>query len=312
MKVSNKWTILLGIFLVCGFVGYYYLGGKRQTKNWQYVKVDTAPIRVTVPASGTIEPKNHITIMAPVNGRVDKLLYREGESVQKGAIVAWMSSADRAALLDMAKAQGAAAVKKWEREFRPTPIVTPATGVVIQTRVVPGQTVTTQTNLLEISDKLIVRAEVDETDIAQVKIGQSVEVNVDAFAESSFSGVVEHIAHKSKMSNNVTMYEVEITPNELDARIRAGMTANVKFIVEEKMNANVLPTFLASGFEDSEIELFVKNEDGEPKTRKVRVGKSNGDVVEILEGLSLNDVVMYLPVNFLNNVKSPLGLFQKK
>lgn len=304
-------SVVLVLAVLGGFLGFRYIKSGKEV-NWREVEVKTAPMRITVPAAGTIEPKNHIVVMAPVNGRVDKILVEEGQRVKEGQIIAWMSSADRAALLDMAKAQGAAAVKKWDEEFRPTPIVSPAAGLVIQNNIVPGQTVTTQSKLVEVSDELIVRAEVDETDIAQVRLGQKVDINVDAFADTSMIGRVTHIAHKSNMINNVTMYAVEIRPEKMDANIRAGMTASVNFVIQEKSDAKVLPTWIASGYEDAELKLFVKDDSGRAKEKTVRVGKSNGDFIEILEGLSLSDVVMYLPVEILTESKSPLGLFQKK
>ncbi len=312
--MKRKYLILVAVVasLAGSYAGYQMYANNTKEESWEELQVSTAPIRVTVPASGSIEPENHITVMAPVNGRIERVLYDEGAKVKAGSVIAWMSSADRAALLDMAKAQGKKAYAKWSKEFRPTPIVAPTSGIVIKKRVVPGQTVTTQSKLYEISDRLIVRAEVDETDIAQVRLGQVVEINVDAFADDKLNGRVIHIAHKSKLSNNVTMYEVEIEPGELTTGIRAGMTASVKFVVEEKLKAKVLPTWLASGHEDTDISLFVRNSLGEPESRKVRVGKSIGNVVEILEGLSLSDIVLYAPVDFLTESKSPLGIFQGK
>jgi macrolide-specific efflux system membrane fusion protein len=67
---------------------------------------DEGPIEETVEATGTIVPLNRVEIKPPIAGRIERLLADEGDSVREGQILAWMSSDDRAAILDAARAQG--------------------------------------------------------------------------------------------------------------------------------------------------------------------------------------------------------------
>jgi macrolide-specific efflux system membrane fusion protein len=53
-------------------------------------------------------PQNRLEIKPPIAGRAEEVLVNEGELVKAGQIIAWMSSTDRAALLDAARAQGPA------------------------------------------------------------------------------------------------------------------------------------------------------------------------------------------------------------
>jgi membrane fusion protein, macrolide-specific efflux system len=63
-------------------------------------------IQTTISTTGTVLPKNRLEVKPPVAGRVDSILVQEGDHVKSGQIVAWMSSTERAALLDAARGQG--------------------------------------------------------------------------------------------------------------------------------------------------------------------------------------------------------------
>src|SRR5687768_2876573 len=64
------------------------------------------PIEQTVEATGSVAPLNRVEIKPPIGGRVEQLLVEEGDAVKAGQIVAWISSNDRAAILDAARARG--------------------------------------------------------------------------------------------------------------------------------------------------------------------------------------------------------------
>src|SRR6185295_987790 len=100
-------------------------------------------------------PLNRVEIKPPIAGRVEKLLVDEGAKVEAGQILAWLSSSDRAAILDAARAKGPAELKRWEDAYRPTPISAPLGGVVILRNAVIGETVDPGTVLFAISDTLI-------------------------------------------------------------------------------------------------------------------------------------------------------------
>ncbi|MFH1684552.1 MAG: efflux RND transporter periplasmic adaptor subunit, partial [Candidatus Margulisiibacteriota bacterium] len=154
------------------------------------VKVTLGTIKAQIPSTGVVEPRNRLEIKPPIAGRVDQVLVSEGQSVRKGQILAWMSSSDRAALLDAARAKGEEEVKKWEDVYKPTPIVAPLNGFIIQRAVEPGQTISTADPILVMADYLIVKAQVDETDIGSIRIGQDVNIELDAYPGQPIAGKV--------------------------------------------------------------------------------------------------------------------------
>lgn len=308
-----RYAILAFFAVVAGAgVWQYRAESARRARAWQSLPVEQGSFRVTVPATGAVEPENRIVVMAPVAGRIEDILVEEGGKVRRGQTLARMSSTDRAALLDMAEAQGLESRKRWAKEYLPTPILAPADGIVIKRGVVPGQTVGGQSALFEISDRLVIRAEVDETDIGKIRVKQAAQVRLDAYPELDLAGKVTKIAHQSQLTNSVTTYEVTIVPHELSAEIRSGMTVTVNFVVEEKPEAKLLPSWIASGLENGEVEVFVRGERGSPVKRKIRVGHNDGRRIEVLSGLELGEVIMYLPVKFLKEKASGFTIFGGK
>ncbi|NDG86305.1 MAG: biotin/lipoyl-binding protein, partial [Proteobacteria bacterium] len=58
----------------------------------------------SIVATGTVSPENRLVIKSPVAGRIEKILVKEGQKVWKGQVLAWISTTERAALLDSARA----------------------------------------------------------------------------------------------------------------------------------------------------------------------------------------------------------------
>jgi HlyD family secretion protein len=114
-----------------------------------------------------------------------------------------------------------------------TKIYSPIDGVVIQSRVMVGQTVqasmTTPTlfQLATAVETLKLSAGVDEADIGRVRPGQLVEFQVGTYGQELFKGTVEAIRLNASTSNNVVTYPVWINVPNPDLRLRPSMTAQV-------------------------------------------------------------------------------------
>ena len=119
-------------------------------------------------------------------------------------------------------------------------IYSPIDGVVLDRAVEVGQTVaasfSTPTLFTIAKDltKMQVEAAVDEADIGQVKIGQRVDFNVDAYTYETFEGTVNQIRMKATTTSNVVKYTVIISAPNPDQKLFPGMTANVTIITEEE------------------------------------------------------------------------------
>lgn len=293
--MKNKVLILVIILIVAG-AGLYIVNLRRGPSSGQIITTEIHPrhgdIRITFTTTGTVEPQNRLEIKPPINGRIEEILVKEGDKVAQGSIVAWMSSTDRAALLDSARAQGPEALAYWKEVYKATPLLSPINGEVIVRAVETGQTVSTSDAVIVISDRLIVKAQFDETDIGRVRLHQRAVMSLDAYPDVKIPGIIDHIAYESKLVNNVTIYEVEIIPQKVPPFFRSGMSATVEVLEKIKTDVMLIPLDAIISDGDKSYVL-VKNTAGqEPLKREITTGLSNGVMVEVITGLNMDDTVI--------------------
>lgn len=306
--MKNK-KIIIG-FLVLTILGggaYYYLKAPVESFFYSEVKVQRGDLIIKILSTGTVSPQNRLEIKPPVAGRIEEVLVSEGDKVSKGKTLAWISSNERAALLDAVRLQGADEIKKWENLYKATPVIAPIKGTIILRNVEAGQSFANTDPIFVMADRLAVKANVDETDIAQVKIGQKAVITLDAYPNSPIEGKVSHLAYDATVTNNVTTYIVDVIPNEIPDFMRSGMTSNVSIEVDGKQNIILLPKTTIVTDEQGDAVL-AKN--GESKSMiPVELGMDDGKMVEIVSGLNENDVVYLKSLQAKNDKKSSNPLF---
>lgn len=293
--MKKNWILFILILAIAGGAGWawknFHKNKKSKLGDMQFVSATQGSIEETVDSTGEVSPLNRVEIKPPIQGRVDKLLVDEGSVVKAGDILAWISSSDRAAILDAARAQGADQVKYWEDAYKPTPIVAPLSGVIILRNVVVGQTVDSSTVLFAMSDKLIVLAQVDESDIGRVKMGMESRITLDAYPSQPIRGKVFQILHEGKNVSNVITYGVKIEPREVPSFFRSQMTANISLIIRKQENAILIPSTAVQDV-NGEKRVLLPNPQGTPIPQVVETGIDNGQNIEIISGLNAGTQVM--------------------
>ena len=289
---KNKIKLLFVVVIILAIAGVLITRMKYKKSPDEVVKEITpfiGSIRTFISSTATVLPKNRLEIKPSVNGRIEKILVREGDKVKTGQILSLMSSTERAALLDAARGKGEESLKYWEETYKPIPLPAPIDGEVIVAKTQPGQTVTTSDAVVVLSDQLIVRAQVDETDIGKITSDMKAIITLSAYPDTKIKSSVEHIYYESKTVNNVTIYEVDLRPEEVPAFFRSGMNATVDFIEQDKENILLIP-IEAVHKEKEEAYCFVKQSDGaEPLKAVVKLGISDDKNVEVLSGISEKD-----------------------
>ncbi len=211
-----------------------------------------------------------------------------------------LSSTERAALLDAAKLQGKSEQNYWQKVYKETAVMAPMEGQVIVRSVDPGQTVTASDSLFVLSDRLIVKAYVDETDIGKVKAGQKAVIGLDAYPDIRVNGVVGHIYYESHLQNNVNIYNVDVIPERIPDVFRSGMSANIRIIVEEKSDALLLPIGAVQSKNGKSVVLEKSGSKNlTQRYRAVHTGLQDDRNIEIIDGLSDNSVVLLPDTSFV-------------
>ena len=290
-----KLLIAAAIVVVLAWVGLRFLPrnhDKPVSNGERVVAVTEGPVEQTIESTGYVVPLNRVEIKPPIQGRIEELLVEEGNNVQAGQILAWMSSTDRAAILDAARAKGMDEYKRWQDVYKPTPIVSPISGVVILRNVVAGQTVDPSTVLYAVSDELIVIAQVDESDIGHIREGMSVRITLDAYPDRPVQGTVFAILHEGKNVSNVIQYGVKIRPQNIPPFFRSQMTANISFVVNNKENAVLIPAVAVREGVEGGKYVLVPASGGKSERREIQTGIDAGDRIEIVSGLRVGDEVL--------------------
>ena len=218
-----------------------------------------------------------------------------------------------------------ATVDESEENLRKTSIVAPMTGTVSLLSVELGERVvgTSQmagTELLRIADLSImeVRVDVNENDIVRVKIGDTTNIDVDAYNtyEQVFKGIVTEIASTANPKPSpdaVTEFKVKIRVINESYRnltieegiknpFKPGMTASVEIITQVKDEILLIPISSVTtknekdslGNESIKQIVFV-NDNGKAKMVEVTTGISDFENIEVLSGLNENDQVISGP-----------------
>ena len=174
------------------------------------------------------------------------------------------------------------------------------------------------TEVLTIADlnAMIINAQVNQADVPRLKVGETVEVTVEAVAGPRATGTVERISPQAIIKNNIKGYPARIVLKNVDERIRPGMTANVKIPVASAENVTAVPlaaVFTEKNPETSQMERYVYVQQGETfEKRNVKVGVSDFECAEIQEGLKAGEVVSLELPKDEREKKAKLLAVQKK
>ena len=129
-------------------------------------------------------------------------------------------------------------------------VTAPTAGTILTKTVSLGQVITSATSsatggttLLTMADlgRVRVRALFNETDIGQVRPGQTASVTVDAFPDRRFQGVVEKIEPSATIQQNVTMFPVLVTLDNSESLLKPGMNGEVAVLVDQVNDVLAVP-----------------------------------------------------------------------
>jgi len=139
--------------------------------------------------------------------------------------------------------------------------------------------------------KMISKTYVNEIDISKVKVGQKVEIGIDAFPEKKFSGEVTEVANigEQMKNTNAKVFEVLIEVNEFDSVMRPAMTTK-NIIITDVIDSSLFIPIECVHNEDSLTYVVVGN-----ARQQVIVGKTNENEIIIKAGVNEGDDIYLLP-----------------
>jgi len=187
----------------------------------------------------------------------------------------------------------------------------PATGDVIEKRVIKGQRVRAGDELFRIADHthLWIIADVAESDLPAIKIGTQATVTVRAYMAQPIVGDVTFIYPELKAETRTARVRIEV-PNP-DGRLKIDMYADVFFQTGETSPVTAVPANAVIDSGQRQVVLVAKGE-GRFEPRPIKLGRRGDGYVEVLEGLSKGEEVV-TSATFLidaeSNLKAALQAF---
>lgn len=283
--------------------------------------VEPTAIRDVLVLPGETEAWEDVRVASDMTGRVEWIGPREGETVQKGQLIAKIDESTLKAALDraqaayeladevykrrqillekdllsqeerdrsltersLAKANLRQAKVEYERAFLRSPIE----GAINRLFVDEGEFIERGKPMLDLVnvDKIKINANVPELDVRYLEVGQKVPVSVDALAGSKFPGAIDFVAYKADPTTKT--FHVRVVIDNPDHRIRPGMIARAAFLRRVIPDALVAPLFSLVD-KGGERILFVEKE-GVARARSVSTGVIEGAEVQITSGLEAGD-----------------------
>jgi len=211
-------------------------------------------------------------------------------------------------------------------------ITSPIDGTVISKSVEEGQTVAASFNTPELFTiakdltNMQVVADVDEADIGAVKEGDRVTFTVDAYPDDTFEGTVKQVRLQATTTNNVVTYEVVISAQNADLKLKPGLTANVTIYTQKRTGVLAVankalrftPTKETVGKDMKIVDCKGKNKvwtlDGKTLTaHPVSIGQTDGMHTEITKGLKagqqiVTEIVVNTPEDDSDDQQQSQGL----
>ena len=175
-----------------------------------------------------------------------------------------------------------------------TDIYAPINGVIIQKLVEEGQIISSGissvsggTPLAEIADmsRMFIMADVDETDIGEIRVGQKVEVTADAFYGETFQGKVLRISPKGIVVNSITIFKVKVEIlGDSKNLLKPMMSSNVDIITKKIKNTTYIAREAIRETDDKPNVVILT--DDIPKEIPITVGVQTPIYAEILSGIN--------------------------
>lgn len=204
-------------------------------------------------------------------------------------------------LADVAKskaqvAQAQASLEQVQQNLLNATIVSPMDGIVLSRNVEVGDAVSSilvmgsqATLVMTLGDvsSVYVKGKVDQADIGKVYVGQPAQIVVESFKNKTFDGKVTRISPMGVEKDNVTTFEVRVSIQNPQGKLKANMSANAQILLDQKHNVLLAPE--AAILYDKDKKTFVEIPDSKAargwQKVPVKLGISNGIKTEVASGL---------------------------
>lgn len=321
------WTII--ILAVIGG-GIFSFSSKKTKSQYTIEEAKKIDVKQTVSVTGTINPENMVDLAFKTSGIVKEMNVGVGDKVEKGQRLAKVDPSTLLAELDSSsqdiefqdetydfmkenrsvyekeqRAAQRALVRKAEALNRATRIKvgetyinSPISGMIIKRNADLGEIAIFNSTVLTVAEgEMEIEANVPESDIIKISLGQKSDILFDAFPiDVKFEAGITEIEPASTVIQDVVYYKVRLKLDNFDERIKAGMSCDVGVKTAERKNVIAIPLRAVKTDNGKKyVEILVDEEKNSTEKVFVATGLEGDDgIVEVKEGLSGGEKVITL------------------
>ena len=248
------------------------------------------------------------TLTTLAAGTVTAINVQEGGAVNKDDIVLQISGEDLTEAIQSAAETLRSAelnMDNLQEAMNNYTVTSPISGTIIEKNAKAGDALTTGADLCTIYDLsyLVMVINVDELQVSDISVGQSVQVTADAVPDKTYTGTVTRVSMKGSSNGGTTTYPVTVRIDETEG-LRPGMNANAEIVIAEAGNALAVPNaaIVRGGYvlvtKDSPSAANADPDMTAPEGYvyvPVKIGVSDDDYTQIISGVTGNDTVAYDP-----------------
>ncbi|MDQ1283715.1 MAG: HlyD protein [Patescibacteria group bacterium] len=334
---KKKKTYIIFALVILAVGGYFYQKSKAPKAEYTTAEARRGTLSQTVSVTGAAASRHEVELSFKTSGIIQNLYVDIGDRVEKGQKVAVIDKGTLYAELSQAKqnvtaqkqtlanmkregnafkveqenAQRAeirkaeAAVGQIYARFADTVLYSPMDGIVIRRNGEVGETITansaaSNTPVVTVAQEgdLEVKADVPESDIVKIALGQKADITLDAFSSSKdvFEGEVIDIEPASTVIQDVVYYKVKFKILNYDQRIKNGMSADLDIKTASKDNVIFVPE-RAVKEENGKKYVEILKDEATSEVEKIFVEtglKGNEGMIEITKGLNGGERVVTL------------------
>lgn len=259
-------------------------------------------------ASAAFTYNDEKTLTASAAGTVTGLLVKEGDAVDKDAILIELSGDDLTESIQSASEtlrNAELSMKNMEDTMANYTITSPIKGTIVQKNYKQGDSLSTGKEMCIIYDLsyLEMVISVDELNISALEVGQPVVITADAVNGQSYEGKVTRVSVAGNTSGGTTTYPVTIRIDQTEG-LRPGMNANAEIVTAKSSQTLTVPNaaIIRGNYvlvtTDSPSAANADESMTAPEGYvyvQVKTGVSSDDYTEILSGLCAEDTIAYDP-----------------
>ena len=224
--------------------------------------------------TGDIKAQDEAVIYPKVSGKIIEKIKEDGALINKGEAICYIDR-DEVGL-----------------KFQKAPVESTLTGILGRVYVDIGQNVTSSTPVaLVVSvDKVKIGLDIPEKYLPKINVGQQAEISVDSWPLEKFIGNITKVSPVIDLSTRTA--PVEITIMNKEYRLKSGMFAKVRMVIEARNNVPVILQEAIMGHDPDNYVFVVQ--DKKAVLKKISLGIRQGPYFEVRQGLKEGDLVVIM------------------